>query len=468
MESQELVDDSGLVRESLVGQENVTESEPIASSEDEDDDGDIEEDEMTDNNRKETPVVTLDRDNYQRWSIEIKDALRANDLWLYAAGIETKIEEPKDPESGDYVREMKSFLKFDSKDAKARSIIRRTLDAATFQHVQDCATSFDMLKRLRETRDPRTTDILMSSMTSFFAEKWKDADDVTSFMARLAVNVSKVNACNDGIDMDDRFTIAKTLTSLPSKFGTFVQSWNLVAVAKPTLAAFREKLMSAERGLQQPEAETLAEDALFVKAKGAKKFPKDSRNTKLKFNGTCFGCGKKGHRKADCRNTKKTPDVKDEKASEPKDDTAQVALSAFVTRHRSAIIADSGASRHLTGNVSWFHTIRKLEQPVELAAAAGEIKGTHVGDIDVEVSIDGTTWKSGTWSDVLYVPGLDYTLFSTTWMSDKGFAFGHDNQRMTLTKGRERSHGRMSDREFTASIHANQVERWSGDGSADT
>ena len=92
----------------------------------------------------------------------------------------------------------------------------------------------------------------MTSLTEFFATGWKDGDDVSSFMASLAVIASRINTVKPKM-VTDEFIIAKTLTSLPSEFGAFVQSWYLVAKEESTLSEFREKLLTAERGMSRDE-----------------------------------------------------------------------------------------------------------------------------------------------------------------------------------------------------------------------
>ena len=297
-------------------------------------------------------IGALGRDNYHRWQVEITNALRSHGLWLYATGIETVVAEPADPNAGDYKAKMKAFLEFDKNDAKARNIIIATLNEETFNHVHDCVTSKKMLDRIRELRDPKTTDTLMSGIMAFFAETWRDDDSVASFMARLSVSAGKVNSCGDDVKMDDRFTIAKTLLALPPKFATFVQSWHLVA-KDPKLSEFREKLLNAERGLQESDrfSEGSSGEALYAKSKDRMK-----AYDKSKLEGECFNCNKRGHRKADCpdlkRHVSKRKDSKREDDESKTGDSVLSVMTALTSQDTSSIIADSGASRHLTGNKS--------------------------------------------------------------------------------------------------------------------
>ena len=234
-------------------------------------------------------LLTLTRKNYARWIIEVEDVLRSKSLWSHVTGRVTVVAEPKEDEDS------KPFDAWDSKDSKARSIIRGSLDEATFNHVRDCKTSKQIIDRIRELREPKTTDALMTSLTEFFATGWKDEDDVSSFMASLAVIASRINTVKPKM-VTDEFIIAKTLTSLPSEFDTFVQSWYLVAKEESTLSEFREKLLTAERGMSRDEWTEYRGDALKAGRKS-----KDRRMVKKSGKPiVCFHCGKPGHIIKDC------------------------------------------------------------------------------------------------------------------------------------------------------------------------
>ena len=397
--------------------------------------------------RKDVNVVVLGRDNYTRWRIEVETALRGQGLYWHASGAEPQAKEPAALAAGAdaaaktaHDAKVKAFRDWDEKDSKARSIIMRTLDDVTFSHVADCTSSKAILDRIAELRDPKTTDVLMTGITAFFAETWDDEDDVSSFMSRLAVHAGRVNGCkSDTVTIADQFVMAKTLTSLPAAYGHFVQSWHLIAKSDTTLSDFREKVLAAERSMVvQLTAAGSSGEALQVtryaqrdrrQAQGMARAGKAN-----KANTECHYCRKRGHWKSECPKR-----IEDEKKEET-DGTAcaaagiNVALSAYYVSSSTSIIADSGASRHLTGNRSWFKTLRRLDEPLTFLAADGEIVARHVGDIEVETSVDGNKWKRRTWQDVLYIPSLTASLYSTTCRESNGFGFQHAAGRMLITK----------------------------------
>jgi hypothetical protein len=384
-----------------------------------------------DTGKDKSSIVTLGRDNYARWRIEVETALRGKGLWQYVTGDVPVVAAPA---SDAQAQAKKDYWAWDEKDATARAAIIRTLDDVTFNHVADCLSSKAIYERIAELRDPKSVDVLMASTESFFGETWQQVDDVSSFMARLAVHSSKVNSFKDKeVRLGDKCIMAKTLTSLPAQFSNFVSSWRMMAKPESTLTEFREKLLAAERAMTGSSGLTdgLAGEALAARSKPPRRQRKEIDKSKSK----CHKCKELGHWKDECPELKK----KTESSSKKEDGNAfsafgNIALTAQDTSFSDTILADSGASRHMTGVRSWFRSIRRLERPLKFQAAGSTITAYHEGDIVIEKSVDGKKWEAGTWNNVLYVPGLQISLFSTTMREDEGFGFRHSKGSMVITK----------------------------------
>ena len=370
-------------------------------------------------------IIELNNDNYGRWIISIQDALEGHKLWSIVDG---KTSKPADSNSDATIH--KTYLEWIANDATARSIIRSTLDEVTFNHVRDCATSKAVLDRIKELREPKTASSQMTAMTRFFTTTWQDTDDAQSFMANIAVIAGDITKA--GFDMKDELIIAKTLSSLPSTYSSFVLSWNMMADATPTMTDFRSKLLNAERSIigdkSIPDKRNVGEAMVAHgtknhKAKGEKR-----------FKGKCRYCDIVGHMERDCRKKKRDEANKSEK--KPEGNSMMVSTAFLADENSNCIIADSGASRHLTRNIRWFKTLDRLETPEYFRIGNDtKIAATHVGSIEAEISVDGRTWRSILWTDVRYCADMtSTTLFSTTYLESKGFHFSSGNGRMVLTK----------------------------------
>jgi hypothetical protein len=111
-----------------------------------------------------------------------------------------------------------------------------------------------------------------------------------------------------------------------------------------------------------------------------------------KFKGKCHKCGKIRHLKRDCKykaeKSEKSEKIGSQKGTkESKDEEAEKRLSAssaFKIKNEGCIIADSGASVHLTGNIEWFSSFRKINVPLILNIADGKtLQATHVNILAV-------------------------------------------------------------------------------------
>jgi hypothetical protein len=121
----------------------------------------------------------------------------------------------------------------------------------------------------------------------------------------------------------------------------------------------------------------------------------------------CYGCGKKGHIKRDCR-------------SRPKEDS-KFGLLGTVKGRENEWVADGGASFHMTSNCSNFSTYENLDFPLEISMANGEpIKAIGKGEIECMV-YDGKDWNKSTLHNVYHIPELgEISLFSEGAAIDRG------------------------------------------------
>ena len=379
-------------------------------------------------------IVKLTSDNYSQWIVDVKDVLAADGLLGVVDGTDKLTACGSDAPK---------IAKWNQDDAKARHILRNAVDPVTHSHVSDCITSKDILDKIVRTRVPQTTNAMMAGLMDFFNASWKEDDDVTSFMARLSIIASRVASSQKSpatVKLDGNLIMARTLTSLPMKYQTFVQSWYLTSKTDSTLEDFTNQLLNAERlhAAEKP-SEMSSGEAFGAKFKDhGRKDGKDRfRKQKMaKFTGKCYSCGIAGHKKEDCRKKPSDKKPSETKSFDSKDSAAQmVASSALSVVSDNMVLADSGASNHLTGNKHWFKTLRQMEKPHPYRAAGGMIHATQEGDIDVEISVDGLEWRPVLWTGVQYVKEMgDVTLFSPGVMAKKGFKFWLDDKNMHLEK----------------------------------
>ena len=80
---------------------------------------------------------------------------------------------------------------------------------------------------------------------------------------------------------------------------------------------------------------------------------------------------------------------------------------------------DSGAGRHLSGQQESFRSLTKLERPITVSGFAGKRLVTYKGDMKVSIRVQGKP-RTLLITDVLYVPGLPFSLLSVKAFARKG------------------------------------------------
>lgn len=388
-------------------------------------------------------VTKLSKVTYNRWKIEIRDALESHRIWEIASGITIK---PEEVRNEGRIANIKEIEDWKVKDSKARSIIRSTLVDTTFDQVCDCETSADIIKRIKSIYEPKTLNVLVELLREFFVYSWKPESTVGTFVAGLKVITRKIEALelvDFGRNFNEKLLMAKILGCLPKEFDNFVTSWSLLS-ENMSLDSFLEKLSNAERNITERSEDTSHE---VFKARTKLTTNRENKNINKKFPWNCHKYGKKGHMQKDCWSKSSEKSEKSEKKEESKEKKASKnskkesglsAASLFKACNNNRIIADSGASVHLTGNLEWFSSIRKLASPITLNVANGKvIWATHVENIEVEKSTNGKQWEKKIWENVYYSEDINgESLFSTTYMEmTKSYSFYHGNGIMRLMNG---------------------------------
>lgn len=208
-----------------------------------------------------------------------------------------------------------------------------------------------------------------------------------------------------------------------------------------SLESFLEKLTNAERSIAERLDDTTHE---VFKAKSKLTNNQTKKTINKTFQGKCHKCGKKGHMQRDCWSKSiksEKPEASEEKkvSKDHKNESGLSASSVLKANVNNCIIADSGASVHLTRNLEWFSSLRKLTSPIVLSIANGKtLWATHVGNIEIEKSVNGKQWEERTWENVYSKDMSSESLFSTTFMEmTKGYGFYHGNGIMRLVNGRK-------------------------------
>lgn len=151
------------------------------------------------------------------------------------------------------------------------------------------------------------------------------------------------------------------------------------------------------------------------------------------FGGKCFNCGEVGHIQSKCPKPRKDKPGGGTRSqgNEKKYHASSFAFSAdFGCK---AWIVDSGASSHMSNDLSVFQNYRAIHPAEDVYLGDDRIvRGYGTGTVVLGVSSENEK-NEVTLSDVLYVPKLGKNLLSVGTLEDKGATVLFKDKKVTLT-----------------------------------
>lgn len=165
---------------------------------------------------------------------------------------------------------------------------------------------------------PKNTQSELTLRRKFANYRLRDGEDPDEFLMKLETTAMDINAMESGTsDITDMDIMSQALCNLPASYDAIVDGLERQLEAsgdeKLTIDKLREKLNA--RYVRLAKLEEVDEDGPETALMAIQKFKK-------KFKGTCYRCGKRGHKSTDCDQRKKN---EDEKAKQNEDEQANVA-----------------------------------------------------------------------------------------------------------------------------------------------
>lgn len=377
------------------------------------------------------------------WRFTVRVTLIAADIFDIVNGDKRK----PAPAGADFTAEqtsarLKSISIWMKSDARAQRIIVTSLGEKTMLHILHCETAkamWDKLHSVYEQRDECGKQLLQQQ---FFSFAKSDEDDMATHISKLETLVFKLRQL--GMAIDEEMVITRLLTSLPVEYNHFSSAWDSTAAISQTLGNLTSRLIAEEGRIQKFSDE--ASEAFFVrKSRASKSNKNDERReeSSTEKKGKCFGCGKKGHYKRDCKEPKgKSADDSKTKSSQNKAKNNESSSKQFFTGVMNASpsdvwFVDSGATEHVCKHRSWFSKYTVLNTKREVILANGsKTYGVGRGEIEV-LAFDGADWNKKTLTNVLHVPHSFANLFAPTKAMDHGHTMRSNNEIFELLDGND-------------------------------
>uniref|UniRef100_A0ABD2WAN2 CCHC-type domain-containing protein n=1 Tax=Trichogramma kaykai TaxID=54128 RepID=A0ABD2WAN2_9HYME len=364
--------------------------------------------------------------NYESSIFKLNHTLKNKRIFDVATGVEDM------PAGGD---ENASVLAWKTKDLEAQTLIGLNCSRAISRKIAKCTSARQMLDKLETLYGKKSAVSIEGLQRLFFGYKYDEKKTVIENCMQIQEYADNLTAA--GEEVKESWIMQRILSILPAKLYHFRTSWDNVSGVDRCLTTMFDRLRLEDDRLKDDDEnpDNHSQNELISKQVSRSK----TSNANKSFE--CFKCGKKGHKKAECRgkpcskfieyckNTygckvckrkghfaKDCPekecsqDNKSDVKSHDKDfrhACISISLSAQSLKNdmtddlKNSWFQDCGASEHMSSHREWFHNYQKLNKPCLITVGDGnKIKGIGFGDINVE-AYNGQEWNKIVLKNVL-------------------------------------------------------------------
>lgn len=398
--------------------------------------------------------------NFESWNFKLVLTLKAKDLYQIASGADVR------PAGSATEATVSTWIK---KDIEAQALIGLNVDSNIAKKISHCTTSKQMLDKLMCLYGTKTDVSIELLQRKFFSFEFDEGKSVIENVMEVCQIAEELSAENDPVR--EKWIMTKILSILPPRLAHFCTAWDNVSGNDRTMEKLITRLrMEEERTTPRDDQTASTSQSALTAMQRGKPTPKQGyKSDKPKV--TCYKCGQAGHVKKKCNNKpcakyiayckakfacnecgKKGHFAKECPAREDKNNSNKPKLLMTIGLSTTEMAAvhqgkdnnevwyqDCGASQHMTFRQDWFENLIEFEVPMKISIGdSTELDGAAVGDICLE-AFDGESWQPVVLQNVLYVPKLNFNLFSVGQTLDKGYIQEADkNQSRFLTaEGRE-------------------------------
>lgn len=338
--------------------------------------------------------------NWDLWKFQMKLVLQEREL------LEVVIPEVDDQESDSSKPEPKNNKARIKKDLTAQRIIGTSVTREASIHILACTSAEEMWTKLVDTYEMRNEMSMLSLNEKFITSKKLKSETMITYISRMEEMSRKL--ANMSSPIADGTFMSNLLRGLPKEYRHFTTCWESAPRSERTMQNLKTRLRVEEdrQGIEKSSSNDPGE-ALAVKKFGGK-FNKPQNKGKTNDSGnqfTCHVCHEPGHFRRNCPTRRK--------------DVPRGALLCGNGDDNGGWIGDSGASDHMCNNSAVFNNITACKLPIKVANGAF-VEAIGKGSVEVEC-YNGREWILREMKDVLYVPALEYNLFSLSKVLDRGY-----------------------------------------------
>ncbi|CAK5270962.1 unnamed protein product [Mycena citricolor] len=381
----------------------------------------------------------LGEENYQTWAVKITDILTDLQLDDYPKGRLLKPGSRVPPPititnpdgttttiTSSITVSTATASEWERKDRQALSAIRLRVTDGPLVYITNASSAkeaWDVLEKMYRPRGAYAIVLLRRKLLHLVCAEGGDIEEHIRKLTSLRTQLTTLGARFD----EDEFCTT-LLTSLPDSWDTFIQSVDTSSFtdSAPLIA----RILERDR---QRKAKPTSDD-VALPARSAK-------TGKFSTNVSCYGCGRRGHVIADCRDTKAGKTFTEEQkrrngqgggggrgwnsgrahvTEEAQFDAPAFAFAAASlppTTGSDVWLADSAATRHIVINKTLFSSY--LETPGTNVTGFGQSSSPGSGTVEISSHV-GTKAYDISLRDSMHVPNAPYNLISLGRLTSAG------------------------------------------------
>ena len=314
-------------------------------------------------------------------------------------------------------------------------------------------------KDLKAKFEPNTKTALVATKLEFSKCKLESAaTDPDEWIKHLETLRRRLEVM--GNKMEDIDVIIHIINNLPKDYETMIEAMDSELDSNSmTMDRLKERIRAKYRRMQNNEVTTEEKALVTTQYKGNKKFKGTCYNCgkyghkgsecrsrdakkgdekdgeKKKFEGNCHYCKKPGHRMEDCFKKKAADKKKGETAQATVTTSAEVVLMSTgnIKIDKDVWLGDSAATSHMVNSTEGMYEMK--DSNVKVTIGDGKcMTATKTGKLKLCVEQKNGIKKTVVLSNVNYIPGLWHNLFSLSAAIKQGCELTSKGLELTLKK----------------------------------
>lgn len=297
---------------------------------------------------------------------------------------------------------------------------------STLEIIKECKTANEIVQKLTTTYQRRGIASQLLLRKKLLTLKHAEEEQLDTFFITYDKLVRELKESD--AKPSESEVICYLLLAMPKSYDTVVTAIEAISSDKISLEFVKNRLIEEEikrKGLQERSVEN---SQAF--------FNKNLPYQKRKFNFECYNCGKKGHRKSECKFKPKKSQFKNRTNQKEANVVEEEGICFMVNKKNVTndevgqfihFYADSGATDHLVNTDRFFDQYVDLKEPIKINVAKKE-------EILVATKIGVILTEECKLTNVLYVPNLRTNLLSINKIEKAGFGVKFENNKVYIYK----------------------------------